>query len=175
MEKPNFFYADPDTGKVFRFSRADINFDILLPTRQTAWLVGEWIKEKTGIDTVVTSAKRTLVEQINAMTALKKRFGEKYYNDTYKRQGQDPATLPHVEGRAVDLRFIAQAIPFIQELNGIYLKGALKAIGVVPSRLIVVENGNCLHVQIPRLKSYGNYIYYIQQLVGKCPAQCHIQ
>lgn len=168
MDK-HFFYADPDTGKVFRFSRADINFDILLPTKQTAWLVGSWITEKTGKDAIITSAKRTVGSQIVAMEELKKRFGEEYYKQVYKSQiktGQDPATLPHPSGRAVDFRFISEAVPFIHELNKNYLKGALKKIGVVPSRLIVVENNNCLHLQIPRLNSYGNYIYFIQKLTG---------
>jgi len=141
-----------------------VDMNVLPAMLDMAFYIGAWLQEQTDNYPIITSARRTVDGQIKAMQGLKERFGEKYYNNVYKRQGQDPATMPHPEGRAVDFRYNLEGGEPSKELNLKYIKGVGKIIGFIPSRLFVVENNNCFHIQIPRLKDYTKYIEFIRTL-----------
>ena len=152
-----------------RYLDTELNFEydvkpgvVLDGIKPLAWyairLVGRVISNKCQDIPVLTSGKRDVSGQITAMENMKREHPD-LYKQVYGRmleRGQDPATMPHPEGRAGDWRFreYEEAESTLIELNAWYLQGAKIILGYPSSSLIVPEKQDgdvvCYHGQVPR-------------------------
>lgn len=157
-------YKDTDTGEAF-LSRDSVRWDGVKPeVKQIAAWIEQYTERITGTDRYITSARRSIAEQQAAQDHLLTHYGQEYYNSVYQHQGQDVATMPHVEGRAVDRQYVddRQILNVYNAINQAYKRELTEPLGYTPSSLIVVEGGNCIHIQIPRQipdsKAYMNTV-----------------
>jgi len=163
-------YYDKETTLTFAIADDHKNADVENVGRICKRLfatVARIIEDKTGKSALITNGKRSVQEQITAMDNLRRKVGDKEYKRIYGRiiqAGIRPENMPHVAGRAIDCRLTGyeDAVPSLHEFNALYLEDILHVIGYVPARPVVIENGNCIHIQSPPavhdVKAYQDYV-----------------
>ncbi len=158
-----------DNGLAF-LSRDTVKWDGVKPeVKQVSAWVEQFTEKITGADRYVTSAKRTVAEQQAAQDHLLTHFGQDYYNHVYQHQGQDVATMPHVEGRAIDRQYVddLHVLRIYSLINAEYKATLAPLLGYEPSSLLVVEGGNCIHCQIPRdLSKIPLYLQLVKNVIN---------
>ena len=149
---------DTDTGLIYDLVDG-VNTENIKPLAYyLIMLVGIVISKATGKTPALTDGWRDVTRQLKAMENMKATqpaLYEEVYGPMMKR-GQDPATMPHPEGRAGDWAFkdFEAAESKLLEVNDWMMEGAKELLGYDPSRLIYPEKSGgvvrCYHVQLPR-------------------------
>ncbi len=155
---PNQLMTYADLGLTYEKVEG-VDIDHLQPAAiHAVMLTGLAIQKISGKTPVLTSGWRDISGQLRAMENMKATQPELYqqvYGPMMKR-GQDPATMPHPEGRAGDWRFkgYEDAENTLLEINTWLMEGISDIIGYMPSRIIYPEKSGgivrCYHVQVPR-------------------------
>jgi hypothetical protein len=167
-------YKDDATGLSIPVADDHTNIDLVsvLPlTKKVYMKVSELGLYHCGKEWLATSGHRTVEAQRQAMENLQKTYGDAYYIKVYGNMIRNKIpieSMPHVSGRAIDARYrgFEAAQKAMQELNTVYLESAPDTLGFTPSRLVVIESGNCYHVQIPAgIKSETEYLSFIDECI----------